>query len=273
MLIGSLTGVRDGRAVIHDVSPRVRRREHHRRGGRRPLGIASERVGLVPPHPVEAADRVLVPGAVGHARDEQLPHARHAERAHRERAAVPVVEVAGHAHPAGVRRPDREGHPGHLVDLADVRAQDLPQLLVPALPDQVEVVLAELRQEPVRILGHRLVRIVLGVRGGDAVVGHLLVGEGDREHALVQVGHRHPAVVIQNQFDRTGQGPQRPDHDSVRPGVRAEDRVRVVVLSGDEPLELAQADFSRAEYSVMAASRRSTPGGWRARSGGSWPRR
>ena len=201
MLIGSRTGCRPARAAIQSPSlPRVPRGVHHRRGGGRPLGAASASGSALSRHTPswpQTAYLYRVPSAtLGH---EQLPHAGAAQRAHREAAAVPVVEVAGHAHPAGVRRPHGERRPGHRAGLADVRAEHPPQLLVPAFPDQVQVELAEHGQEPVRVVGHRLVAVVRGVRGGDPVVRHLLVRQGDREHALVHVGHGHPAAVVEHQ--------------------------------------------------------------------------
>src|SRR5208337_1726595 len=138
------------------VVPGVLRGVYHRRGGGRPLGGVGHRVGLLPPYPVRAADRVLVPGALGHARYEELPHAGAAERAHRVRAAVPVVEVTGDADTVGVRCPDGEGRAGRLADLADVRAEHAPQFLVPALADQVQVELTQRRQVAVRIVAHLL---------------------------------------------------------------------------------------------------------------------
>ena len=48
--------------------------------------------------------------------------------------------------------------PSGGVVRADVRAEHLPELLVPALADQVQVDLAERRQEAVRVVdGQRLV--------------------------------------------------------------------------------------------------------------------
>ncbi len=119
------------------------------------------------PGAVLTADLVLVPGAGADVRYEQLPYARAAERAHRMGAAIPVVEVADHAHAARARRPHRERgaaevgpHPG---------AEHLPQLLVPALADQVQVHLAQRRQMPVRVVREQL-RAVVGV--ADARAGN-----------------------------------------------------------------------------------------------------
>ena len=61
------------------------------------------------------------------------------------------VEVADDGDRARVRRPDRERGAGDAVDLADVRAEPLVELLVAALHREVEVELAERRQERVRV--------------------------------------------------------------------------------------------------------------------------
>ena len=67
-------------------------------------------------------------------------------------AAVPAVEVADDPHGPGVGRPHRERRAGDALVLADVGAEQLPQLVVAALADQVEVELAERRPEPVRVV-------------------------------------------------------------------------------------------------------------------------
>ncbi len=157
MLIGAACQRVAARFASHSSSSQAYRVVvHHRRGRRGALGAERQRVGLVPPLAVRPEDGELVLRARHHARHEDLPHAAAAERAHRERPALPVVEVAGHPHAAGVGRPDRERRAGHrpvrrLVRV-DVRAERLPQPLVPALADQVQVDLAERRQPPVRVV-------------------------------------------------------------------------------------------------------------------------
>src|SRR5205085_4884677 len=79
---------------------------------------------------------------------------RRAERAHRVEAAVPAVEVADDAHGRGVGRPDRERGAADSLDLTDVCAQLPVQLLVPPLGDEVQVELADRRQERIRIAPH-----------------------------------------------------------------------------------------------------------------------
>ena len=138
------------------------------------------RVGLLAPLAVGAEDVELVAGARADVRDEQLPDAGRAELAHRVLAAVPVVEVRLDPHPARDGRPDRERGAGHVAErlvVVDVRAEHLPQLLVPALVDQVQVDLAEGGQEAVGVVDHVRVAVV-GHR--DPVVGH---APSRRQHA------------------------------------------------------------------------------------------
>ncbi len=62
---------------------------------------------------------------------------------------------------ARVRRPDRERGAGDAVDLADVRAEPLVERLVAALHREVEVELAERREERVRVAERE--RLAVGV--------------------------------------------------------------------------------------------------------------
>src|SRR5271166_1485183 len=98
------------------------------------------------PVSVRAADVVLVLRAFANARNEQFPDARSAKRAHRVRLTVPVVEVADDPDAAAVGRPDGERGTARLGP--DAGAEHRPERLVPALPDQVQVDLAEGRQVP-----------------------------------------------------------------------------------------------------------------------------
>ena len=153
------------------VAPGVGRAVDDGGVGRRRLGPEGERVGLLTPDAVAAEDVVPVEGAVLDAGDEQFPDAAAAHRPHRMAGAVPEVEVADHADTAGVRRPDGERRAGHRagqrVVAADMGAEHLPQLLVPAFADEVEVHVAERRQVAVRVVGWgRSRRRRSGPRGG-----------------------------------------------------------------------------------------------------------
>jgi hypothetical protein len=136
--------------------------------------------------------------------------------------------------------------PGDLADLADVRAEHPPQFLVPALADQVQVELAERGQVAVRVIElPSRPGDPSSARGtGDPVVRHLLVGSVTANTPWCRCVHGKPAAVVEHERHRPGQRAQRPDDDAVRSRVRAEHGVRVVVVSGDDPLDLAQGDFS-----------------------------
>ena len=145
-----VVGARPGRHPI-GVAPHVPGAVDDRVGAGRHLGREGERIGLQPQLAGRGADLVLVVRAVGHVGHEQLPYARAAEDAHRVQTPVPGVEVPDDAHRPRGRCPDGERGPRHAVDLARVRTEPLVQLLVPALADEVQVELAEHRQERVRV--------------------------------------------------------------------------------------------------------------------------
>ena len=216
---------------------------------RRHLGGERQGVGLLPPRPVGTQHVVAVPGAGLHAGDVDLPDAGGAQRPHRVRARLPVVEVAGHLHPAGVGRPHGErdaldGAPRGVV-AADVRAEHLPQLLVPALADEVLVELADGGQPAV------------GVVDGEGVgaPGAVAVGRprsGSRpgcfgstrlvDAAAVQLARLVAAAVLVSDGDGDGLGPQRPDRPPVRRPVGAEHGVRVVRPALHDRAEVVPAD-------------------------------
>ena len=125
----------------------------------RHLGAERERIGLQPQRAVRAADLELVARARREVRDEELPDPGRAERAHRVEPPVPAVEVADDATRARVRRPDRERDARDAVELADVRAELVVELLVPALAGEPEVELAERRQERVRVVERERVAV------------------------------------------------------------------------------------------------------------------
>ena len=110
----------------------------------------------------------------------------------------PVVEVAGDPDPARVRRPHGERRAGdgaaRGVVAAHVRAEHLPEVLVPALADQVQVDLAERRQPAVRVVDGEAVvavgdlepvvrRRLVEDRLEDAAVVHAVIGvPGPADH-------------------------------------------------------------------------------------------
>ena len=74
---------------------------------------------------VPALDLELVDLALAEIGNEELPDAGGAPVSHRMAAAVPVIEVADHAHALGVRRPDGEMDAPEALVGAEVRAQPL----------------------------------------------------------------------------------------------------------------------------------------------------
>ena len=82
-----------------------------------------------------------------HAGDPQFPDAAATQRAHGVLVSVPAVEVADHGNTRGMRRPHGKGH----AAVQHVRAEHLPQLLVPPLSDEVAIQVADGRQTPVGV--------------------------------------------------------------------------------------------------------------------------
>src|SRR6185312_8916249 len=217
--------------------------------GRWHLGLEGERVGFLPPLAVLAEDVVAVPAADLDAGDEDLPDAGGAERAHRVGAGLPVVEVAGDLHAAGVGRPDGEGdtldRTARGVVAPDVRAEHLPQPLVPALADQVLVELADRGHPAVRVVDGVGVRAARAVAVGDldAVVARLLGQRRLVDAAAVQLPALVARAVLVDHRDADRVRPQGAhDPAAVAHRVRAEHGVRVVRPALDDGPQVVAAD-------------------------------
>ena len=135
---------------------------------------------------------------------EELPDAAGAERAHRVRAAVPVVEVADDVDGLGAWSPEREGDTPDIAERAGVvphvRAEHGPQLLVPALVDEVAVDLAEGRGETVGVV--LLVLDAVAVLHEQAVVVRRAeVGRGHRPDAVAHVQQLDPVTGVEARAD------------------------------------------------------------------------
>ena len=222
------------------VLPLVLRAVDDRRRLRRHLGRLRDRVGAELHVAGLRAQLVLVARAFLDTGDEELPDARRAERAHRVDAPVPVVEVADDADRARAWRPDRERRADDAVDLEHVRAELLVQLLVPPLCGEVEVELADRRQEAVRVveLDGRTARIA---DLGDFVDGLLAC----RDHAH----------VLRPRTERAH------DHVAVR-RVRAEQMVRIRMVAPDDRFDFVfqgHADSSRGSWSATQTDARAEP--------------
>ena len=136
----------DAGARVHPlaVGPlELARRGHHGDGLRRGECALGQRVGLVRAGAVGGLDGVLVGRAVADAGDENLPHTGGAEGAHGVLVGVPPAEIADDGHTLGVRRPHGKGGAADLAQGglvgAHVRAENLPEALVAALVDQVQI--------------------------------------------------------------------------------------------------------------------------------------
>jgi hypothetical protein len=224
------------------VGPGVGGLGDHRAGERRHLGGAGHRVRALDPDVVGGKHLVLV-DAVRDAGHEELPDAVAVEAAHRVPLAVPAVEVARHADGTGVRRPDGEGGAGDALVLAHVAAEHLPELLVAALAEQVQVELGDGGGETVGVVGDprrasvvgRLDRVRADGLARDALpeaVGHVL----EREGRPGGTGHG----------DRLGQRSDDADGSAAAARVRAEDGVRVAVGAGGDGEDLVVAEGEEA---------------------------
>ncbi len=216
-----------GAALRHPpgVLPLVPGGGDHRRVRRGDLRGPGHRVGAQGVTAVRARDVVLVQRALAHAGQEQLPHARRAERAHGMGDGVPVREVPGDPDALGVRRPHREPGAGHA--LVPVR----PQLLVAALADQVQVQFAECRQEPVRVVDLQLVAVV---RHQQPVLRHTGQRQQPGEQPVAVVEELGPQPLGDDR-DRLGVGAQHADGHPAPLGTGAQHRVRVVVAALQQP--------------------------------------
>ncbi len=231
------------RAVRHplSVTPLVVRGRHDRRRVGRLLGAARHRVRLQEAVAVPGGDLELVGRALADAGQEQLPHAGRAERPHRELRPVPVGEVRRDPHALRVRRPHREPGARHALVGHRLRTERLPQLLVPALADQVQVELAERGQETVRVVHLLLAALVRHVQrvGGDLRqrqhAGEQAVALRDERGALAAGHHAH----------RAGEGAQRPEHDPARDRVCAQQGVRIVVGARQQASAVLRAQGGR----------------------------
>ena len=118
-------------------------------------------------------------------------------------------------------------------------AEDLPQLLVAALAEQVQVHLAECRQEAVRVGDRVHVERAVGtlVAHLESVVHEVDERHRDREQSSLQVPQRE-AVLPDQCDDLDGVRAVRPDHRVVAVFVGAQYGMRVVVLAGQQPVEV-----------------------------------
>ena len=120
------------------------------------------------------------------------------------------------------------------------RPEHGPQQLVPALVDQMEVHLAERRQEPVGVVDRVGVTVVVGHL--EAVVGHVRARQHTDPDALVLVRQLVRRAVAVPDGDPLRQRLEGADGHTPVVRVRAEDRVGAAVLAAHEQLHLVDVD-------------------------------
>ena len=122
-----------------------------------------------------------------------------------------------------------------------MRAEHLPQSFVAALGEQVQVDLAERGQEPVRI-GHRMDnrRIAAAlVADLQPVVSQVRERQRHREQPGLDVAEHVPLAADQGHH-LDSMRPVGPHHRVVAVFVGAQDRMRVVVLAGQQAVQVGR---------------------------------
>ena len=116
-----------------------------------------------------------------------------------------------------------------------VGAEHLPQLLVPTLADQVQVDVAERRQEAVRLVDDVPNPVV--VDDLDAVIGNGRALPRAAPHAAALV-HQRNARGADEHGDLARVWPEAAEGDDAVAQVRAENLVRIVMRAGDQPIDI-----------------------------------
>ena len=208
---------------------------------RRQFEEESERISLHHDVAVRVANFEFVERALAHAGNENLPHARSAETAHRMKAPVPVIEIADDTDALRIRRPDGEARAGHAIDHAQLRAELVVDLPLIAFAEEIKILFAQRRQKRIRIAhSPRLARVIRD----DEVVGINMIGllahafEDARLVDALQLNARLVALVHRLHFDVRGVGHESAhDHaGAIAQRVHAEERVRRAMLDLDQTL-------------------------------------
>src|SRR5262249_46996601 len=177
--------------------------------------------------------------ALGEPRHEQLRDTGGTQAAHRVDTAVPAVDVAHHADRAGARSPDGKRGAGDAVELSGVSAQHALQLFVPALAGQVEIELSHRGQKRIGVvldddLPVRIAQLEL-------VPGRLFEAfERAREQALlVRPAELERIAPLGPDSRPLDAGLEAAEDDAVPGRVRAEIRVRVVMVAREDAGDVA----------------------------------
>ena len=216
------------------VGPPVARAEDDRGGRGRDLCRLGERVCLEPGLRA-VADLELVAGARGDPRDEELPDAARAERAHLVDAAVPEVEVADDAHrarrPAPRRRTPSRRRP---------RARAPPRRAAPRAPRGGPLRSGACRARRARAgrnTGRRRRgsnRRATWLRAGSRAAACGAGGRRRRAPARVELLHLDGSAAFRDHAHRRCPWAEGPNHEPAALRMDAEHAVRIVVIAGDD---------------------------------------
>ncbi len=163
-------------------------------------------------------------------------------------APLPAVEVAHHAHPHSVRRPDGEVHAGSPAVRDEPGPEGVVGAIVGALGEEVRVELAEEWPEAVRVID------LLGraADGGDLepVVGH----GACRQHELEDPGRMHRAHGLTDASRPLDEGharsarAERPHCQAVLGAVGPQHAEGVGVAAGNESVEFGGREGGRRSH-------------------------
>jgi hypothetical protein len=220
------------------------------------LTCVGERVCALGDAPVRAQDFELVVRLVSNAGDEQFEHARSAERAHRIHAPVEMAKITDDTDARRVRRPNRESHAVDVVDRKPASAHDFPEPLVRALAEVVQILLAERREEPVRIIAFprsRVGKIVLQSIPREPFRKR----QDGAEQPCSQRLHRHGGSVFRN-AGRAARLGMKGAHEALGIGYRvhAEDRVRLRMASLQQRAQIGFVNCERVGGSSRSVHHR-----------------
>ena len=182
--------------------------------------------------------------ALLHARDENFPDTASDQFPHRMDAAIPEIEVANHANPTGVRRPNRKISAAFASDLAQMRAELIVEPLVIPLGEKVQIHLAHDRAIAVgiaqQLLGtiesddfHKIGKVARFVRHGRLVEPLDVQPLRRKDPALVV--HRHDLNLLRFRSKNA--------NDQIVAGtMRAEDTEWISMGSVEKGGDLARID-------------------------------